>query len=391
MLFIFISAYIFPDSFHYRYVKGEKYRIVTEVLENVYLDGEFNNKAEILNKVTVEVRNVKNGSGLLFGTFQVSEKAWNSAGPYQSSDEVYTSEFWRDEQGRYTIGDSYLMPIIRNIPLFPEKELEPGDTWHAEGEETHDLETYGMSNPLRIPISVYYIYLGNELKDGVEVAVFDIQFATSINLRNQGMMGALFPVKIKGDTRQIYYWDINRGRPHSYQDQFDYIYLLSNGRYIEFEGSSTGRVIQEPELDREKVSEEIRREIEKRGIKNASVVPDEEGVTITLENIQFTPDSSYLMPSEREKLDQIAEILKNYPNRDLLIIGHTALAGTEEERQYLSEKRAEVVGKYLLSRNVREENQMVYKGVGAARPIADNFTDVGRMKNRRVEIKILEN
>jgi outer membrane protein OmpA-like peptidoglycan-associated protein len=120
-------------------------------------------------------------------------------------------------------------------------------------------------------------------------------------------------------------------------------------------------------------------------------VPDEDGVTITLENINFGPDSAYLLPGEKEKLDKIAEILGMYSDRDLLIIGHTALAGTEEGRKELSEERARVVGEYLLSLGVREESQMAYQGLGATRPIAGNSTEEGRRRNRRVEIKILEN
>ena len=88
---------------------------------------------------------------------------------------------------------------------------------------------------------------------------------------------------------------------------------------------------------------------------------------------------------------QIAEILMKYKERDLLIVGHTALAGTAEGRKVLSERRAGAVGGYLLSKGARRENQMTYKGMGATAPIADNNTEEGMRKNRRVEIKILEN
>jgi outer membrane protein OmpA-like peptidoglycan-associated protein len=364
---------------------------MTEVVEDIYVDGVFNNRAEILNKVAVEITDAADGSGQLFGTFQVSERAWGTGDLYRQTDEVYTSEFWRDSRGRCTIADRYLMPIIRDVPVFPEEELSPGDTWHAEGEEVHDLTDYGRRNPLRIPIDVYYQYLGTEDRDGVKVAVLEIQFMTLISLRGQGGGLSVYPLKITGNTKQLYYWDIEMGRPYSYQDQFSYIYVLSNGLSIEFEGISTGYVVQEPRLDKEKVEAEIREEIEKRGIEDATVKSDPEGITITLENIQFSPDSAYLMASERAKLDGIAEILGMYPNRDLLIVGHTALAGTETERQELSEKRAEVVGQYLLDKGVRHESHIVYKGKAAHEPIADNATEEGRRKNRRVEIKILEN
>ena len=163
----------YAESFEYRYREGDKYRILTEVVEDIYVDGVFNNRAEILNKVAVEITDVSDGSGQLFGTFQVSERAWGSEGLYRQTDQVYMSEFWRDSRGRYTIADRYLMPIIRDVPVFPEGELAPGDTWHAQGEEVHDLSDYGRSSPLRIPIDVFYRYLGTEDRDGVEVGPAD--------------------------------------------------------------------------------------------------------------------------------------------------------------------------------------------------------------------------
>ena len=80
-----------------------------------------------------------------------------------------------------------------------------------------------------------------------------------------------------------------------------------------------------------------------------------------------------------------------YPERDILITGYTALAGTEEGRQRLSEERAAAVGQYLLDLGARSRDHMVYRGMGAKDPIADNSTPEGMRKNRRVEITIMEN
>jgi outer membrane protein OmpA-like peptidoglycan-associated protein len=112
---------------------------------------------------------------------------------------------------------------------------------------------------------------------------------------------------------------------------------------------------------------------------------------VSLQNVQFLPDSAILQTSEKKKLDAIAEILKRYPDRDLLITGHTALAGTETGRQKLSEARAAAVGNYLLQNRVRQEDQIVIRGMGAREPIADNRSEEGMRQNRRVEITILEN
>jgi outer membrane protein OmpA-like peptidoglycan-associated protein len=92
-----------------------------------------------------------------------------------------------------------------------------------------------------------------------------------------------------------------------------------------------------------------------------------------------------------QKLDRIAEILMNYPNRDILVGGHTALAGTAAGRLQLSVERAASVAEYFLSRNVRTPDRVVIRGYGAEQPIADNRTPEGMARNRRVEITILEN
>ncbi|MFW5769781.1 MAG: OmpA family protein, partial [Spirochaetota bacterium] len=156
-------------------------------------------------------------------------------------------------------------------------------------------------------------------------------------------------------------------------------------------GTAEAEVIESEKLDRGKAAADIRRRLEEEGY-DTGVTETEKGVTITLENIQFLPDSSVLIESEQKKLTLIADILrKEYPERDLLITGHTALAGTPEGRQTLSERRAAAVANFFLSLGVRDEEEMITQGMGAREPVADNSTERGMRRNRRVEITILEN
>jgi outer membrane protein OmpA-like peptidoglycan-associated protein len=99
------------------------------------------------------------------------------------------------------------------------------------------------------------------------------------------------------------------------------------------------------------------------------------------------------MPAEQEKLRKIAQILKAYPDRDILVTGHTAKAAgyTEEDYQRLSEQRAQAAANFLLSIGARRPDQITAQGMGARVPIGDNSTEAGRSMNRRVEITILEN
>ena len=94
--------------------------------------------------------------------------------------------------------------------------------------------------------------------------------------------------------------------------------------------------------------------------------------------------------SEKVKLRQIAEILSQFPDNDLLISGHTALAGTAEARQKLSEERAAAVAEYLVELGVKDKYHVFARGFGADKPVADNHTEAGKARNRRVEITIMD-
>ena len=144
-------------------------------------------------------------------------------------------------------------------------------------------------------------------------------------------------------------------------------------------------------MRRDALAAEIQTELERAEVDDARVTIADSGVTVSLENIQFFPDSSVLRTSEKKKLDVIAEILSRYPERDILVTGHTALAGTEAGRLALSEERAKSVGRYLFELGIRSREQIVTRGFGATRPIAGNDTPEGMSRNRRGEITILEN
>ena len=109
--------------------------------------------------------------------------------------------------------------------------------------------------------------------------------------------------------------------------------------------------------------------------------------------MSFQPNSSELGSAEQEKLRRIASILAQYPDRDILVTGHTASVSgyTPEQHQALSEQRAQAVGDFLVGLGVRRADQVTVRGMGDRQPIGDNATEEGRRQNRRVEITILEN
>lgn len=113
------------------------------------------------------------------------------------------------------------------------------------------------------------------------------------------------------------------------------------------------------------------------------------GIRLTMQNLNFKPDSSELLPGENERLDQIAQVLKEVPDQMFLVEGHTASVGYEKGEMKLSVERANSVANALIQRGIPRE-KFICKGSGGTKPIADNSTQEGKSKNRRVEITILE-
>lgn len=109
----------------------------------------------------------------------------------------------------------------------------------------------------------------------------------------------------------------------------------------------------------------------------------------SLRNIQFELNSAKLSVSARMRLDETVALLKSHAKSRVRIEGHTCNLGTEAYNQGLSEKRAQAVLDYLVSRGV-PASQMESAGYGESQPIADNATKAGREQNRRVDFVVID-
>jgi outer membrane protein OmpA-like peptidoglycan-associated protein len=381
------------EVLRFAYTKGEKFRMLSTVVETVTVNGRFNNRADILNKIAVEITDTRGDSGYNVATFQTSSRLYGSSGTYELSED-YDAEFWRDARGAFTIDDMYFMPTVRDVPLFPETDVAVGQSWSAPASEVHDFRrVFGMADAFHFPITVNYTYLRNEKRNGVDCAVLSASYTIFYKVPSAPRTTNTYPVRITGMSQQTYWWDLQNKRPMYAEETFDIIFTMASGDEVEYAGKSQGELVEAQPLDKAKVTRDIQNEIDKQKLADTSVRADEQGVTITIENVNFPPNSDTLLALEQEKVRRISEILKKYPDRDILITGHTAgVAGyTEEQHQALSELRARAVGNLLLSLGVRKPSQMTMRGMGDRVPLGDNATEAGRMKNRRVEITILEN
>lgn len=116
-----------------------------------------------------------------------------------------------------------------------------------------------------------------------------------------------------------------------------------------------------------------------------------EGISITFDSgILFGFDSYALTAASKTNLLEMANILNKYQETEVEIDGHTDSKGAENYNQNLSEQRAAAVADYLASKGV-SRTRFTVKGYGEDSPVADNTTEEGRAKNRRVEVGITAN
>ncbi|MGE0049570.1 MAG: OmpA family protein [Acidithiobacillus sp.] len=102
-------------------------------------------------------------------------------------------------------------------------------------------------------------------------------------------------------------------------------------------------------------------------------------------HIHFDYNKATLRPDALPQVQQLAQTLRQHPNWTIGLDGHTDAVGSAEFNQRLSEDRARAVKAALVADGVPAQ-QIATRGLGATQPVADNSTDAGRAKNRRVEV-----
>ncbi|MDZ7593680.1 MAG: OmpA family protein [Thiobacillus sp.] len=106
---------------------------------------------------------------------------------------------------------------------------------------------------------------------------------------------------------------------------------------------------------------------------------------LVLEGVNFDFDKATLRQEDVSDLDKNVEALKAWGDVNIEVAGHTDSMGSDAYNMRLSQQRAEAVRNFLISRGVAAD-RLTAKGYGESQPVADNATEEGRFKNRRVEL-----
>jgi outer membrane protein OmpA-like peptidoglycan-associated protein len=123
-------------------------------------------------------------------------------------------------------------------------------------------------------------------------------------------------------------------------------------------------------------------------LQNASVERVGEGIQVTFDSgLLFDFDSAELRAQARANLADLAASLSEFPETEVLVVGHTDSQGTDAYNQTLSERRAESAKLYLVRQGIAP-SRVEAMGRGETEPVATNDTEAGRQENRRVEVAI---
>lgn len=133
-----------------------------------------------------------------------------------------------------------------------------------------------------------------------------------------------------------------------------------------------------------KAAQEMQRQIDE-----LEAEATERGLVLTLGDVLFTTGSADLQGGSNRNLEKLVDFLNTYPDRNVLIEGHTDNVGSAQFNQTLSLKRADSVRRYLTDHGV-QSRRLTVSGLGLERPVAGNESAMGRQQNRRVEV-IIEN
>lgn len=302
-------------------------------------------------------------------------------------EEEYSSDFIIHTNGKFEVPYNYFMPNVRHIPTFPDKEISLTHSWNSEA-----MEIVKVNNApnLAMALSADYLFANIETNENNDpLAVIQYHIMTDKDLLQAGLSRNGYPERIYGFNYGTFLWDMNKNIPVSQTERYQILFGYGkNLSYLSLQYKmniiSTYEIYstiteEENELNRKKLEDNL----------NDDVVVDTvpEGLVIRLGEILFDTDSYTLKEDAKDTVDNIINAIKQtYPDREIIVEGHTDNTGEANYNQALSEKRAKTVADYILPK--LEHDKLSYRGFGDKEPIASNDNPDGRQKNRRVDIII---
>lgn len=282
-------------------------------------------------------------------------------------------------------------PNLKSIISFPRSSVEIGSNWTGTAQVTYDLTSFGIEEPLSLDVPVTWKVTGLLEQDGR--VYYEVYAAWAPYYSLPKPMATRSGIdRISGYSTMVVYWDNKAGAPKQSTLIEETQYRFTDGTSLMKRTDTEEEFRTVTDIVRERIVSQLKEQIVAQKVQNVEVTQTEEGIKLTIENIQFEPDSAVLVEAEKAKLLNIGKVLSSLTGQKLSIIGHAAnTAGSNEaELLTLSTARAESVAKFLVEAGIKTAEEVVSSGKGGTEPVASNDTPEGRSKNRRVEIIIID-
>lgn len=370
------------------YLPGEKFRLTERADLRRYENGRFIGLSYRETRGVLEVRpGEQPGQPRISGDYYVFEETKHQAHHVAKKiDQVVPVSFTLAADGSYRVAPDAAYPTLRSFPVFPAEPVEPGDSWRAYGVRV--VEPLRDGQHTRVRFYCEYRYAGHQVRNGVDYEVIQAQYAMRYR-QGEDPYGDGRIQRISGRHVVTIYYDPTRRKPAFMSDQMEEQYQMAGDRSVAFKGFILTWFDLIAPLNRARVAQEVRKELDRAGVQDVQVEEKAEGVALTLNKIHFVADQAVVLPEERPRLQALADALKKIQSRSFLVVGHTARVGSEESQYTLSVERAKVIVDYLVQAGL-DPDRFLYEGRGGTQPVAPNDTEENMAKNRRVEIVILE-
>ncbi|RED96603.1 OmpA family protein [Marinoscillum furvescens] len=362
-------------------------------VENYYNDNDYTESClSSSRKVllsTVERKDTR-GSKDIYVSFLQEDSTWSehvNIGDVINTPASEASPFLAaDDQTLYFSTSGH--PGFGSNDIFMTRRLD--DTWLNWSEPLNlgpQINTPNWDAYYTMPASGDYAYVVSESYYEGDLDLFKIKLPQAAKPKAVTLVyGKVLNAKTnEALAAEIRYADLETdrelGRATSLAADGSYQIVLSSGKSYAFLASKDNYVTVSENLS---IAEaDTYQEVER----NLYLAPIEVGQTVLINNIFFDFGKATLREASHADLNRLVALLEKYPQMQIEISGHTDNVGSEASNQLLSQNRAAAVVSYLASRKVAAQ-RLKAVGYGEANPVAENETDEGRQRNRRVEFTI---
>jgi len=366
--------------------ENDRLELVKTAMVHFYINKTLQRAYEERNIIDLTCYETKDDNSSVKGSFAVyTREAEKSVFEFT---EKFLSDFIIHPDGSFKVSKEYMMPNLRHIPTFPDRDIKIGDSWSAPAE----LIVTSFSIPISLQFTVDYTLESTKVVEGKNIAKIVYKYKIDKDLLEFNNLPADMPKRIVATNEGAFLWDIKKNQPLDMLDKYHIIFAFLQGKgqvatyeFLEMIDTRTQTYPAVTKDDKEKGKKDIEKALPKDS--GVTVDTNDQGIVIHLGEILFDFDSYKLRNDTVNTLDQVIKIIKEkYPDRELIIDGHTDNVGKRQYNLDLSEKRAENVAKYM--KEGVKHDKISYKGDGPDKPLNDNSTKEKRQANRRVDITI---